>query len=360
MNDNSSAHIKDWVERVRAAAADGTALCLRGGGSKDFYGRTPQGERFDVSANSGVVSYEPTELVVTVRGGTRLDELEAQLAAKNQFLPFEAPHFGDGATVGGAIAAGLSGPRRASVGALRDFVLGVKLLDGRGDVCSFGGQVMKNVAGYDVSRLIAGSMGTLGILLEVSLKVLPRPTAEASLRFELGEDEAISRLNDWGGQPLPMSASAWADGALLVRLSGAEAAVSAAVERLGGERVDDDAGAAFWLDLREQRGAWFEDVGEQPLWRISVPSAAAPLKLAGPQLIEWGGAQRWLVSGAAADDIRRRASALGGHATLFRGGDRDGEVFQPLAAPLLTIHRRLKNAFDPAGIFNPGRLYQEF
>ena len=228
----------EWAERVRAAVADRRALCLRAGGTKDFYGRAPAGERFDLRANVGVVSYEPTELVVTVRGGTPLAELEALLAGQNQFLACESPHFGAAATVGGAVAAGLAGPRRASAGAVRDFVLGVKILDGRGEVLNFGGRVMKNVAGYDLSRLIAGSLGTLGIVLEVSLKVLPRPVAERTLRFELDEADALARINEWGGQPLPLSATCWCAGGLHLRLSGAEAAVRAAAGRLGGETVE--------------------------------------------------------------------------------------------------------------------------
>jgi glycolate oxidase FAD binding subunit len=348
-----------WIERVRAAAADRTPLRLRGGGTKDFYGRLPQGEVFDLSGHAGVVGYEPTELVVTVRGGTPLAELEALLATRKQYLAFEPPHFGAGATVGGCVAAGLSGPRRVAVGALRDFVLGVKLLDGRGEVLGFGGQVMKNVAGYDVSRLLAGSLGTLGILLEVSLKVLPRPLAEASLRFEMDEAAALDRLNAWAGQPLPISASAWTDGMLHLRLSGAEAAVTAAAARLGGERLDDGEAAAFWLGLREQQApAFAREAAAAPLWRISLPSVAPPLALGGRQLIEWGGALRWLAGEGDAGKVRHRASELGGHATLFRGGEREGEVFQPLVPPLMALHRRLKAAFDPAGIFNPGRLYQ--
>jgi len=353
--------IDQWRERVRAAASAGTPIEFRGGGTKAFYGRTPIGERLDTRAHAGVVSYEPTELVVTVRAGTPLAELEALLAQKNQMLAFEPPQFGAAATVGGCVAAGLSGPRRLAAGALRDFVLGVKILDGRGEVLSFGGQVMKNVAGYDVSRLIAGSMGTLGLILEVSLKVLPRPVAEATLSFAMSEADAIARLNDWGGQPLPLSASAWHDGVLSVRLSGAEAAVRSAVARLGGDAVAPEAADAFWYGLREHTADYFGDVGVgEPgaaLWRLSVPSSAAPLKLDGQQLIEWGGALRWLHSVADADAIRDRTAALGGHATLFRGGHRDGAIFHPLPAPLMAIHRRLKHAFDPAGIFNPGRLY---
>lgn len=353
---------KDWAERVRAAVAAKTPLCLRGGGSKDFYGRAPAGELFDLRANSGVLAHEPTELVVTVRGGTPLAELEAVLAEKGQYLAFEPPHFGAGATVAGCVAAGMSGPRRASMGAVRDFVLGVKLLDGRGEVVKFGGQVMKNVAGYDIARLVTGSLGTLGIVLEVSLKVLPRPVAEATLRFELDEASALRRLNEWGGQPLPVSASLWHAGTLHLRLSGAEAAVRAATQRLGGERVEDAQAAAFWAAVREQSGAPFalDEAADEVLWRVSVPSTASALALPGRQTVEWGGALRWLASTEAADSIRARAAALGGHATAFRGGDRTANVFQPLPAPMATLHRRLKQAFDPAGIFNPGRLYPEF
>jgi len=351
--------IDEWCARVRAAAAAGAALEIRGGGSKAFYGRAPRGELLDTRAYRGVVSYEPTELVVTARAGTPLAELEALLAGHGQMLAFEPPHFGPQATVGGCVAAGLSGPRRLAAGALRDFVLGVKILDGRGEVLTFGGQVMKNVAGYDVSRLIAGSLGTLGVLLEVSLKVLPRPLAEASLRFALSEAEAIDRLNEWGGQPLPISASLWHAGTLSVRLSGAEAAVRSSARRLGGEPLVAGEADALWRAVREHTHDFFSDAGAEggTLWRLSLPTSAAPLKLDGAQLIEWGGALRWLRSDAPAATIRARVAALGGHATLFRGGDRAGDVFHPLPEALFAIHRRLKDAFDPAAVFNRGRLY---
>jgi glycolate oxidase FAD binding subunit len=350
--------LQSLVDRVRSAAAEGAALCIRGGGTKDFYGNPPRGELLDTRAFAGIVAYEPSELVVTVRAGTPLAELEALIAGRGQMLAFEPPHFGEGATVGGCVAAGLAGPRRASAGTsyggLRDSVLGAQLLDGRGQVLSFGGTVMKNVAGYDVARVLAGSLGILGVLLELSLKVLPRPLAETTLRFELDEAAALAGLNAWGGQPLPISASAWSGGRLLLRLSGAPAALQAARERLGGEEVD---AADFWLDLREQRDAFFG--GDAPLWRFSVPPTAAPLGLGDAQLIEWGGALRWLRSDLSATEIRGRATALGGHATLFRGGDRSQGVFTPLPPALAAIHRRLKSEFDPAGIFNPGRMYAE-
>ena len=345
--------IERFREQVRAAAANGGKLRIRGGGTKDWYGQAFDGEILDTREHAGIVDYEPTELVITARCGTPLAEIEAVLARQNQMLAFEPPHFGEGATFGGAIAAGLSGPRRASSGAVRDFVLGARLMDGRGEVLGFGGQVMKNVAGYDVSRLLAGSLGTLGLLLEVSVKVLPRPFAEATLRFAMSETEAIRRLNEWGGQPLPVSGSCWFDGVLALRLSGAQAAVDAAARSLGGEIMPDR--DAFWAGLREQRHAFF--AGEAPLWRLSLPSTAAPVDLGGAQLLEWGGAQRWLRAEAArAGAIRQAAAAAGGHATLFRGGDKGVGVFQPLAPPVARIHERLKAAFDPAHIFNPGRM----
>jgi glycolate oxidase FAD binding subunit len=348
--------IEQFKEQVLAAASAGRALRIRGGGTKDWYGQRLEGEILDTRSHVGIVDYEPTELVITARCGTLLAEIEAVLAERNQMLAFEPPHFGAAATLGGAVAAGLSGPRRANSGALRDFVLGAKIMDGKGDVLNFGGQVMKNVAGYDVSRLLAGSLGTLGLLLEVSLKVLPRAFAETSLRFEIGEIDAIRKLNEWGGQPLPISASCWFDGVLMLRLSGAQAAVDAAVKSLGGEVVPD--ADAFWNSLREQRHEFF--AGEGALWRLSVPSTTGAIVLRGRQLIEWGGAQRWLRAGleeASAQDIRRTVAAVGGHATLFRGGDKGVGVFHPLAPGVAKINQRMKAAFDPSNIFNPGRMY---
>jgi glycolate oxidase FAD binding subunit len=360
--------VEQFQEQVRAAARDGRALCIRGSGSKDWYGQqdgvgTPGGDILDTRGCRGIVDYEPTELVITARCGTPLSEIEAALREQRQMLAFEPPHFGADATLGGTIAAGLSGPRRASSGALRDFVLGARLLDGKGEVLTFGGQVMKNVAGYDVARLLAGSLGTLGVLLEVSVKVLPIPVAETTLRFSLGEPDAIRMLNEWAGRPLPVSASCWHDGVLALRLSGARAAVDDAVRSLGGEVMPDC--APFWADVREQRHAFF--AGDMPLWRLSLPSTAGPValessQLNSSQLIEWGGAQRWLRAPGDAEHalrIRSAAAAAGGHATLFRGGDKSVGVFQPLAPAIARIHARLKAGFDSANIFNPGRMVQE-
>jgi len=338
-------------EQVRAATASRSPLAIRAGGSKDFYGNETRGELLDPRGYAGIVAHEPTELVITARCGTPLAELQAALDAAGQMLPFEPPHFGPAATVGGCVAAGLAGPRRSSAGGVRDYVLGAKLLTGTGEVLSFGGTVMKNVAGYDVARLAAGSLGVLGVITEVSLKVLPKPVAEATLRLELDERAALTKMNEWAGRPLPVSATAWRDGVLHVRLSGARAAVAEAQKTIGGQLVD---GSALWLSLREQTDAFF--AGEAPLWRLALPSTAESIDLPGAQLIEWGGAQRWLRSDAPAGGIRACAAARGGHATLFRGGARR-DVFTPLPAPLAAIHGRLKAEFDPAGIFNPGRMY---
>jgi glycolate oxidase FAD binding subunit len=349
--------IARYVEQIRAAAADKRPLRPRGGGTKDFYGQALEGEVLDTRDYTGIVAYEPSELVITARCGTPLPELEAALRARGQQLAFEPPHFGPGATVGGMVAAGLSGPRRQAAGAVRDFVLGVRMLDGRGNDLSFGGQVMKNVAGYDISRPMAGSLGTLGLILEVSLKVPPLSFAEATLALELPQDKAIATLNHWGGKPLPISASAWVDGNLALRLSGAASAIKAAQETIGGESLEPGQAQGLWLGVREQTDPFFHT--DKPLWRLSLPSIAPPLSLPGEQLIEWGGALRWLASNADARTIREAAVQAGGHATLFRAADKSAGVFTPLTPVLARIHRNLKQAFDPAGIFSVGRMYPD-
>jgi len=349
--------LAELVERVRAARAERAPLCVRAGGTKDFYGGEPQGTLVDPRPYRGIVNYDPTELVITARCGTPLAELEAELAEHRQMLAFEPPHFGAGATAGGCVAAGLSGPRRASAGAVRDFVLGAKLLDGNAQVLRFGGTVMKNVAGYDVARLLAGSLGTLGLILEASIKVLPRPAEETTLQLEMDETQALSSMNAWGGQPLAISATCWHRQRLAVRLSGSGAAVRSARERIGGEILDAASAEKLWRDVREQTAVFFQ--AEAPLWRFSVPSTAAPLALAGEQLIEWGGALRWLRTSEPAVTQRGRASALGGHATRFRGGDASADAFTPLVPAIADIHRRLKAQFDPDGIFNRGRIYKD-
>jgi len=348
--------LDDLVEAIRAAHDGATPLRLRGGGSKDFYGGMLAGEVLDVAAYRGIVAYEPSELYITARCGTPLAEIESVLVERGQMLAFEPPHFA-GATLGGCVAAGLAGPRRQQAGGVRDFMLGVKLIDGCGQVLDFGGQVMKNVAGYDVSRLLAGSLGTLGLLAQVSLKVLPRPLAEATLQFEMDEGEAIARLNAWGAQPLPLSASFWSAGRLSLRLSGARAAVEAACLKLGGEVLE--AADSHWRSVREQTHPTFAGA---VLWRLSLPSTTAPLGIDGLCALEWGGAQRWYADTAAAGGLREAARQAGGHAVLYRAPESmrclEG-AFAPLAPAVLALHRRLKKGFDPQGIFNPGRLYAE-
>jgi len=347
----AEAFIADLCERVREAAAAKKALRVRGGGTKDFYGGALAGEPLDVAAYSGVVAYEPKELVLTVRAGTPLDEIERVLAADRQMLPFEPPHFGPRATIGGAVAAGLSGPRRPYAGAVRDFVLGARIVNGKGEDLSFGGRVIKNVAGYDVSRVMAGSLGTLGILTEISFKVLPRPAVETTLAFEMDELQAMQQANTWAGQPLPVSATAWQDGVLRVRLSGAAPAIAAARQRMGGEERPE---GEYWQGLREHALPFFRT---QTLWRVSVPQTCEPLDLGARPLVEWGGGLRWLAGEQDALALRSTVERVGGHATLFRAADKAAGAFHPLRPAILKIHKRLKAAFDPAGILNPGRMY---
>ena len=369
---DADAALADLTDRIREAAARSQPLRICGGGSKEFFGEPArEGETLSTAGLAGVVSYEPSELVVTVRAGTPLAQLEALLASRGQCLPFEPPHFAGGATVGGMVAAGLSGPARASVGSVRDYVLGARIVNGRGQLLVFGGQVMKNVAGYDVSRLMAGAMGTLGLIAEVSLKVLPIAPAEATLRFEMRQDEALRRLNEWGGQALPLNASAWVEDAgvptLFLRLRGAVAAVEAACQRLGGEQMDNGQGevAADWAASRDLQLPWFTERADRDLWRLSVPQTAPVLDLPDTPYVEWHGGQRWVRAlPAEAERLREAARAAGGHATLFIAGGADAARqsgrsgrLAPLAAPLDRIHHDLKREFDPAGILNPGRLY---
>lgn len=368
---NASQVLQGVVERIKAAASAGTPLRIRGGGSKDFYGQSLQGDILDTTGLNGITSYEPSELVVTVQAGTPLAELEAVLAEKNQCLPFEPPHFSAGTTVGGMVAAGLSGPSRASSGSVKDFVLGVNMVNGKGEELHFGGTVMKNVAGYDVSRLMAGSMGTLGLITEISLKVLPIAPAEATLKFACSQTEALNMLNTWGAQPLPLNASCWiqeaGQGVLYVRLRGAVAAVEAAIHKMGGQLQNAASGnatvAADWQALRHQAMDFFKLQGDECLWRLSVPDTAPDLQL-GDTLVEWHGAQRWVkLPYSEVSRIRSQVNDLGGGAILFIANETINtetiEVYSPLKAPLDRIHRELKKQFDPAGIFNRGRMFAD-
>jgi glycolate oxidase FAD binding subunit len=344
--------LDEWRQRIATACAARAPLRLRGAGTKDFYGETLAGEILELSGWRGIVDYEPSELVLTARCGTPLSEVEATLGAREQILAFEPPAFGADPTIGGVIAAGLSGPRRPYAGAARDFVLGARLLAASGEVLRFGGQVMKNVAGFDVSRLLCGSLGILGVITEVSLKVLPRPRMEQTLRLELPAAAAVESFNRWAALPLPLSAAAWWQGSAWVRLSGAAPAVRAACERIGGERVDATAAQAWWDALRHCRLPLF---GSELLWRVSLPGAALPLALAGELLIDWGGALRWYADPDGDAGVRTLAAQAGGTALCWRGPAPQGR-FHPLQPAVAKLHRRLKERFDPQGIFNPGRL----
>jgi glycolate oxidase FAD binding subunit len=346
--------IQQFSETIRKAAAEQTLLRIRGSGSKDFYGLVLIGDVLDARALTGIVDYEPTELVITARAGTPLREIEKALADKGQMLAFEPPHFGPDATFGGCIASGFSGPRRAAMGSARDFVLGVRIVNGLGEDLRFGGQVMKNVAGYDLSRLLTGSFGTLGLLTELSVKVLPLPQEERTLRFTLGEAVAIESMNKWAAKPLSISATCHVNGSLYVRLSGAAAAVTASQKKLGGDIVED--GYTFWKSIREQTHSLFS--GAPALWRFSIRSTVAPLGL-GTQLIEWNGGLRWIAADLEPSKAFDTAHKAGGHATLFRGGNKRHGI-QQFSPGLLAVHKKLKRAFDPHGILGPGRIHADF
>ncbi|KHL74296.1 glycolate oxidase [Pseudomonas putida] len=341
---------QDLLEQVNQALNLNTPLRIQGSNSKAMLGRPVAGELVDTRGHRGIVSYDPTELVLTARAGTPLQEIEAALFEAGQMLPCEPPHLGAGATLGGMVAAGLSGPRRPWAGSVRDYVLGTRVITGHGKLLRFGGEVMKNVAGYDVSRLMAGSFGCLGLLTELSLKVLPRPRQCLSLRLPMDRHQALAELVEWGQQPLPISAACHDGEALYLRLEGGEGSVQSARQRLGGDVLDSQ----FWSDLREQRLTFFE--GAEPLWRLSVPIATAELDLPGRQLIDWGGAQRWLKSSAPAAVIREQVAKAGGHAIGYAQGEHSSA---PLPAALMRYHHALKRQLDPQGLFNPGRLYPD-
>jgi glycolate oxidase FAD binding subunit len=353
---------KDLTTELRQQVADAIEhkqpLRIVGGDTKRFLGRKGQGEGLSLAEHRGICNYDPSELTITARAGTPLSELEQVLADSGQMLPFEPPHFGDTATLGGTIACNLSGPRRPYAGAARDFVLGSRIINGKGEALHFGGEVIKNVAGYDVSRLMAGAFGTLGVLLEISLKVLPAPATSRTLSRQCSAAEAIQLMNTWAGQPYPMGATCFDGEQFFVRLEGAGDAVSAAVRQLGGDEVSD--GEHFWQQLREQKHDFFNNAST--LWRIATKPTAPMSRLPGKWLLEWGGAQRWYLpeadvkSGAAA--IRNEARQGGGHATLFRHAEDDVDVFHPLDPVVRQIHHNLKQAFDPDCLFNPGRMYE--
>lgn len=340
-------------QQITEAFANAAPLSICGGDSKRFLGNPVAGEPLSTSEHRGVINYQPDELVMTVRSGTPLHEITEILKAQNQRLAFDPPSFGDEATIGGTFACGLSGPSRPWTGSARDSLLGCTIINGRGEQLHFGGEVIKNVAGYDATRLMVGAFGTLGLIMDVSFRVLPVPATEITLSFSASATQAVTSIVAWSQKPLPITAACWLDGELLVRLSGAQAAIRSAQLQLGGEASKQ---SEFWPQLREQQLDFFQTV--KPLWRLSLPMAAAPLDIPGKQLIEWGGAQRWLLSEEEPQVIRQAATSAGGHATCFRNAQ-GAEIFTPLSKPMLALQQRLKKSFDPKGILNPGRIYPE-
>ncbi|MDV2080518.1 glycolate oxidase subunit GlcE [Marinobacter xestospongiae] len=343
------------LEQVLAAKAAGQPLRIVGGNSKAFLGRQADAESQDlnVGEHRGIVEYNPVELVLTARAGTPLREIEAALAEHGQALHFEPPHFGDSDTLGGTLAANLSGPARPWSGSVRDQVLGIRLINGNGEHLRFGGQVMKNVAGYDVSRLQAGALGTLGVMTEISLKVMPRPAASLTLVREMSAQQAIQQMNARAAEPKPLTAACWQGGRMYLRLAGAQSAVEATAAKWGGEVLDQADG--FWRSLQDQQLDYFK--GEAPLWRFSVRANAALAPLPGAWLLDWAGAQRWYRGDAEQPQLEQLAREAGGQVSLFRGGDRSGEVMHHQPQALAGLQTRMKQAFDPHGLFNPGRLY---
>ena len=353
--------VLDELKEQIVSAEHGKRLRIRGGGTKDFYGGPLKEDVLDIQKYSGVIDYDPGELVITARSGTLLSEVEALLAQHNQYLPFDPPRFGQSGTLGGAVASGLCGPLRLLNGPMRDHLLGVSLLDGRGDFLRFGGRVIKNVAGYDVSRFMAGSLGAIALLLDISVKVAPKPIAELTLCFEMSQGQGIVQINRWLGMPLPVASSAWLDGQLYVRLAGAKSAVELAHQNFGGAAMDPPSAKVFWDNLKDQRIAFFlGQSSDATLWRIAVPGTTSPLNLPDHQLVEWGGAQRWVYGDRQGVAIRNEANNAGGHAMAFRGGDREKGIFEKIPKSVLDIELRLKAAFDPNEIFDKDRLFANF
>lgn len=349
----------DLQAQVNDALSANTPLSIVGGNTKNWYGNPSDHQILSLAEHQGIINYEPTELVITARSGTPLKHIEATLAAAGQQLPFEPPHFGENATLGGTIACNFSGPARPYAGAARDLVLGCKIINGKGEILTFGGEVMKNVAGYDLSRLMAGSLGTLGVLLEVSLKVLPRPEHEVTVVMDMDAAKGIDQMCDFAGMSLPINAACHHAERLHLRLSGTEGAVRQAQKQLAGEVLES--GVDFWKQLREHELSFFKTA---TIWRLSVAPDTPLMGLEGKWLHDWSGAQRWLASSQPAAAIRSVAEQVGGHATLFRTNDnaarQNGQAFHPLSSGLMRYQRQLKAAFDPQGIFNPQRMYSEF
>ncbi len=357
INENDNSH--QLKADVESAINNQHVLRIHGGDSKAFYGNEiASSKTLDVSTHTGIVDYEPTELVITVRAGTKIKELEELLAENAQQLPFEPPAHSDNSTIGGVVAAGLSGPRRPFKGSVRDHILGVSMINGHGKIVEFGGQVMKNVAGYDVSRLMVGSLGSLGVLLNISIKLIPAPASEVTLTIETSREKAINLFNQWRPTPLPISATCFYEDCLYVRLSGGHQSISAFTEQIAGKVLENANG--FWTAVKNQTHEFFLG-NTKPLWRLSFPPATPALRrLEKNMLIEWGGAQYWLYSNAPSNIIRGVAEKNKGHATLYRGDQPGVNHFHPLAPELINLQKRLKNTLDPHGVFASGRLYKGF
>ena len=338
-------------QRVTQALASGTALAIRGGGSKSFYGQSVEGEPLELGLHTGIIDYDPAELVITLRAGCKLADVEALLAENNQMLGFEPLQLNESSTIGGVVASALAGPRRAWAGRVREFILGAKILSGRGEIMNFGGRVIKNVAGFDVSRLMVGALGTLCVILEVSLRLIPCFETEQTLVFEHSSSkEHINWVNALSSKPLPLSASLWYGGCSSIRLSGSHQGVDSAVQQLGGDKEQN-----IWPDLRQQKHKFFSAEGF--ILRLSLPQTCEQFLSDEIELIEWGGALRWMSGDSDLQSLRQKIEKLNGSLCVYRGAGVDTEIFQPLSKPMMRLHRSLKSSFDPAGILNPGRLY---
>ena len=345
----------DIASRVEDACRQGQALQILAGNTKFFYGRKIQETPLSVLEHSGIIEYEPSELYITARCGTPLNEIEQAIKTENQILPCEPPHFGAAASIGGMVAAGLSGPRRASSGAIRDCLLGVEIINGKGEYLRFGGKVMKNVAGYDASRLMCGALGTLGILMSVTLRLVPKPQHEQTIAITLNPADAIRKMNFWARTPMPVTATFHDGRDLYVRMAGSPSTIKRFADKVKGEPIDR--GDIFWANIKEQAYDFF--LTDEPIWRVLVPPSTRPLDCPGSCVMEWNGALRWYATHVKASTIHTIAKQAGGHACQFRNQIDTQQVFHPLPSGLLEIHRKLKRAFDPQGILNPGKIYSE-
>lgn len=343
---------QELQQQVMQALAQQQPVTLRGGGSKEFL--TPASEHpiISVRQHQGMIDYHPSELVLTARAGTLLTDIETTLAESGQMLPFEPPRYSDRATLGGTVATGLSGPMRPFTGSVRDYVLGCTLINGKGEIVKFGGQVMKNVAGYDVSRLMVGAMGTLGVLLDISIRVIPAFPDEQHITQTMNQQQALLTMRNLRSENLPISGLAYDGEQLHIRLGGTHSAVKTTSQKLGGEIQHTN---NFWTQLRDHQHRFFQQ--NRPLWRLSVPPASKEINVDGEQLIDWGGGLRWLKTIQPAEQVFALAASVGGHARLFRHAVK-GQMRQPqLPDSLLAMHEKIKHSFDPQAIFNPGQLY---